>query len=46
MPRLSEESGILFIEDLSNSKVEKINFVGGEPMLHPHLETWIITRRG
>ena len=45
MPRLSEESGILFIEDLSNSKVEKINFVGGEPMLHPHLETWIITAK-
>jgi radical S-adenosyl methionine domain-containing protein 2 len=45
MPRLSEESGILFIEDLSNSEVEKINFVGGEPMLHPHLETWIITAK-
>ena len=45
MPRLSESSGILFIEDLSNSKVEKINFVGGEPMLHPHLETWIITAK-
>lgn len=45
MPRLSEESGILFIKDLSNSEVEKINFVGGEPMLHPHLETWIITAK-
>ena len=33
------------IEDLSSSGVEKINFVGGEPMLHPHLEAWIVTAK-
>ena len=44
-PRLSEEEGTLMIEDLSSSGVEKINFVGGEPMLHPHLEAWIISAK-
>ena len=33
------------IEDLSSSGVEKINFVGGEPMLHPHLEAWIVAAK-
>ena len=33
MPRLSEEKGASMIEDLSSSGVEKINFVGGEPMV-------------
>jgi radical S-adenosyl methionine domain-containing protein 2 len=33
------------IEDLSSSGVEKINFVGGEPMLHSHLEAWIVTAK-
>ena len=33
------------IEDLSSSGVEKINFVGGEPMLHPHLEVWIVAAK-
>ena len=33
------------IEDLSSSGVEKINFVGGEPMLHPHLEAWIVASK-
>jgi radical S-adenosyl methionine domain-containing protein 2 len=42
MPRLSELEGVSMIEDLSSSGVEKINFVGGEPMLHPHLEAWIV----
>ena len=45
MPRLSEEGGVSMIEDLSSSGVEKINFVGGEPMLHPHLEAWIVTAK-
>lgn len=44
-PRLSEEEGTLMIEDLSSSGVEKINFVGGEPMLHPHLEAWIVAAK-
>ena len=42
MPRLSEEGGVSMIEDLSSSGVEKINFVGGEPMLHSHLKAWIV----
>ena len=33
------------IEDLSSSGVKKINFVGGEPMLHPHLEAWIVAAK-
>jgi len=45
MPRLSEEGGASMIEDLSSSGVEKINFVGGEPMLHPHLEAWIVAAK-
>jgi radical S-adenosyl methionine domain-containing protein 2 len=45
MPRLSELEGVSMIEDLSSSGVEKINFVGGEPMLHPHLEAWIVTAK-
>jgi len=45
MPRLSEEEGTSMIEDLSSSGVEKINFVGGEPMLHPHLEAWIVASK-
>jgi|TARA_B100001750_G_scaffold122117_1_gene96929 radical S-adenosyl methionine domain-containing protein 2 len=45
MPRLSEEEGASMIEDLSSSGVEKINFVGGEPMLHPHLEAWIVAAK-
>ena len=45
LPRISEKEGASLIEDLSSSGVEKINFVGGEPMLHPHLEAWIITAK-
>jgi len=45
MPRLSEEEGTSMIEDLSSSGVGKINFVGGEPMLHPHLEAWIVASK-
>ena len=33
------------IQDLSSCGVDKINFVGGEPMLHPHLEAWIIAAK-
>ncbi len=45
MHRLSEETGASMIEDLSSSGVKKINFVGGEPMLHPYLEAWIIVAK-
>ena len=33
------------IQDLSSCGVDKINFVGGEPMLHTHLEAWIIAAK-
>ena len=45
MDRISEEQGIILIQDLSSCGVDKINFVGGEPMLHPHLEAWIIAAK-
>ena len=45
MPRMSQDSGISLITDLASSGVEKINFVGGEPMLHPHLDAWIIAAK-
>ena len=40
-PKMSLEEGIEIVQDLALSGVEKINFVGGEPMLHPHLDEWI-----
>ena len=43
--RISKEAGISLIQDLANSGVKKINFVGGEPMLHPHLEAWIVAAK-
>jgi radical S-adenosyl methionine domain-containing protein 2 len=43
--RISKEAGISLIQDLANSGVNKINFVGGEPMLHPHLEPWIVAAK-
>ena len=36
------DAGLKIIQDLADKGVEKINFVGGEPMLHPHLNDWII----
>ena len=45
MERLTEEEGIKLIQDLSSCGVEKINFVGGEPMLHRHLDAWIIAAK-
>ncbi|MEL0101049.1 MAG: viperin family antiviral radical SAM protein [Euryarchaeota archaeon] len=45
MERLTEEEGIKLIQDISSCGVEKINFVGGEPMLHRHLDAWIIAAK-
>ena len=45
MDRIPEEEGIKLIRDLSSCGVDKINFVGGEPMLHRHLEAWIIAAK-
>ena len=41
-PKISLGAGLKIIQDLASQGVEKINFVGGEPMLHPHLNDWII----
>lgn len=41
-PKISLDAGLKIIQDLATQGVEKINFVGGEPMLHPHLNDWII----
>jgi radical S-adenosyl methionine domain-containing protein 2 len=41
-PVMVENEGRQLLEQLAEAGVEKINFVGGEPMLHPHLEAWII----
>ena len=41
-PVMAENEGCQLLELLAEAGVEKINFVGGEPMLHPHLEAWII----
>ena len=40
-PKISLNAGLKIIQDLARQGVEKINFVGGEPMLHPHLDEWI-----
>ena len=41
-PKISKEEGFAIIQNLVSEGVEKINFVGGEPMLHSHLNDWII----
>ena len=41
LPRITLDDGIKIILSLQQSGVSKINFVGGEPMLHPHLTAWI-----
>ena len=45
MLRPSEGQGASLIRDMASSGVQKINFVGGEPMLHPHLGTLIVTAK-
>ena len=39
--RLTSEEGCKVIENLATAGIQKINFVGGEPMLHPHIRDWI-----
>lgn len=41
-PVMTEDNGRRLLEQLARAGVEKINFVGGEPMLHPHIRPWII----
>ena len=40
--RISSNSGIGLLRSIADYGVTKINFVGGEPMLNPHLVDWII----
>ena len=39
---MAENEGYKLLDQLADEGVEKVNFVGGEPMLHPHIEAWII----
>ena len=39
---MTEEEGFVVLAYIASYGVKKINFVGGEPMLHPHLKAWII----
>lgn len=41
-PNMTEHDGRRLLEQLAYAGVKKINFVGGEPMLHPHIRPWII----
>ena len=41
-PFMAENEGYKLLDQLADAGVEKVNFVGGEPMLHPHIEAWII----
>tara|TARA_B100000768_G_scaffold165179_1_gene167603 strand:+ start:154 stop:1107 length:954 start_codon:yes stop_codon:yes gene_type:complete len=40
-PVMAENEGRHLLQMMAEAGVEKINFVGGEPMLHRHLESWI-----
>jgi len=40
--RLTENEGLSILRSLAEAGVQKVNFVGGEPMLHPHIKSWII----
>lgn len=42
LPRMTEAEGIVLLRSVSEAGVAKVNFVGGEPMLHPHLRAWIV----
>jgi len=42
LPRMSATDGIRLLQMLREAGVSKVNFVGGEPMLHPHLRAWIL----
>ena len=39
---MTERDGCKLLDELAHQGVEKINFVGGEPMLHPHIRAWIV----
>lgn len=41
LPRLPKAEGASVLRAVAESGVDKINFVGGEPMLHPHLGEYI-----
>lgn len=40
-PTMSEDDGYAVLDNMARTGVEKVNFVGGEPMLHPHIRAWI-----
>ena len=40
--RISKDEGFKILQSIADYGVEKINFVGGEPMLNPYIDDWII----
>ena len=44
--RLSVEQGFSVLKSMKEAGVEKVNFVGGEPMLHRHIKAWIKYAKG
>ena len=40
--RISKDEGFIILQSIADYGVEKINFVGGEPMLNPYIDDWII----
>ena len=44
-PRLTQEEGEALIHEMADAGVEKINFVGGEPTIHPHIKELIRTAK-
>ena len=43
--RISKDEGFIILQNIADYGVEKINFVGGEPMLNPHIDDWIIAAK-
>ena len=43
-PFMAENEGYKLLDQLADAGVEKVNFVGGEPMLHPHIEELILMK--
>ena len=43
--RISKDEGFIILQSIADYGVEKINFVGGEPMLNPYIDDWIIAAK-
>tara|TARA_B100001250_G_scaffold411039_1_gene438751 strand:- start:620 stop:1600 length:981 start_codon:yes stop_codon:yes gene_type:complete len=43
--KISKDEGFIILQSIADYGVEKINFVGGEPMLNPYIDDWIIAAK-